>query len=80
MNRILKVLLLLVWLDVGLVLILLPWSPFWETNYFLNSYPRLIPILLNPYLRGAVSGLGLADAFLAVDAFRRGARTVVSRT
>lgn len=71
---------LLVWLDVGLVLILLPWSPFWEINYFLNSYPRLIPILLNPYLRGAVSGLGLADAFLAVDAFRRGTRAVATRS
>ncbi len=80
MNRILRVLLLLVWLDVGLVLILIPWSNFWETNYFLNSYPGLIPILLNPYLRGAVSGLGLIDAALAVDAFRRRTHPVVTRS
>ena len=64
--------LLLIWLDLGLSLILLPWSHFWELNYFLNSYPSLIPVLLNPYLRGAISGLGLVDAVLAIEAFRQG--------
>jgi hypothetical protein len=71
MNRILRVLLLLLWLELGLLLILLPWSPFWDTNFFLNKYPSLIHILLNSYLRGAISGLGVLDAVLAGDAFRR---------
>jgi hypothetical protein len=65
------VLLLLLWLEMGLLIILIPWSRFWETNYFLNHYPSLIPILLNPYVRGAISGLGVVDAVLAVDSFRR---------
>jgi len=56
---------------MGLLIILIPWSTFWETNYFLNHYPSLIPILLNPYVRGAISGLGVVDAVLAVDSFRR---------
>ena len=63
-------LLLLLWLEMGLLIILIPWSRFWETNYFLNHYPSLIPILLNPYVRGAISGLGVVDAVLAVDSFR----------
>ena len=63
-------LLLLLWLEMGLLIILIPWSTFWETNYFLNHYPSLIPILLNPYVRGAISGLGVVDAVLAVDSFR----------
>ncbi|HEV2488709.1 MAG TPA: hypothetical protein VGT03_02790 [Candidatus Acidoferrales bacterium] len=71
MNQILRVLLLLLWLELGLLLILLPWSPFWETNLLLNKYPSLIHIVLNSYLRGAISGLGVLDAVLAVDAFRR---------
>ncbi|HEV2299233.1 MAG TPA: hypothetical protein VGR72_12030 [Candidatus Acidoferrales bacterium] len=80
MNQILRVLLLLLWLELGLLLILLPWSPFWETNYILNKYPSLIHILLNSYLRGAISGLGVLDAVLAVDAFRRRRVPVAGRT
>lgn len=64
-------LLLLLWLEMGLLLILVPWSVFWDANYFLNRYPVLIPILLNPYFRGAVSGLGVVNAVMAVDSFRR---------
>jgi len=71
MNRALRVLLLLAWFEFGLILVLLPWMRFWEANYFLERFPLLIPILLNPFLRGAVSGLGLLDAGLALGAFRR---------
>src|SRR5690242_18260869 len=80
MNQILRVLLLLLWLELGLLLILLPWSPFWETNLLLNRYPSLIHILLNSYLRGAISGLGVLNAVLAVDAFRRRPASVSSRS
>ncbi len=71
MNRVARVLLLLAWLEMGLLLIFLPWLRVWDSNFFLNRYPALIPFLLNPYLRGAVSGLGVLDAVLAVGAFRR---------
>jgi hypothetical protein len=79
MNRVLRVLLLLVWLELGLLLILVPWSNYWEANYFLNRFPGLIPFLLNPFLRGAVSGLGLLDAVLAAETFRRRATAIVAR-
>ena len=62
---------LLLWLEMGLLIILIPWSAFWDGNYFLNRYPVLIPILLNPYMRGAISGLGVINAVMAVDSFRR---------
>jgi hypothetical protein len=65
------VLLLLLWLEMGLLIILIPWSVYWDANYFLNRYPVLIPILLNPYVRGAISGLGVINAVMAVDSFRR---------
>jgi hypothetical protein len=79
MNKVFRILLLLVWLELGLLLILIPWSSYWETNYFLDRFPILIPYLLNPYLRGAISGLGLIDGFLAAEAFRRGANAIVER-
>ena len=80
MNRALHTLLILIWLELGIVLILMPWTSLWEANYFLNRYPDLIHILLNPYLRGAISGLGLMDALLAIEAFRRTAPFGVKRT
>jgi len=39
----------------------LPWSGFWEENYFAGTWPWLQPILLNNFVRGGVSGLGLVN-------------------
>jgi len=47
--------------EVGLLLIVLPWSSFWERNYFAYALPILRPLLTNNYLRGAVSGLGVLN-------------------
>jgi hypothetical protein len=80
MNRILRVLIVLLWLELGLVLVLVPWSDVWEVNYFLYQYPALGFLMKNPFLRGAVSGLGLVNVFLALGAFRRGSSSVVSQT
>jgi len=80
MNRILRIVLLLLWLEVGLTLILLPWSEFWEINYYLYQYPMLGFFVKNSYLRGAVSGLGLMNVLLALDSFRRRTSAVESRT
>ena len=80
MNWLLRVVALLIWLELGLVLILVPWSEIWETNYFLYEYPALGFFLNNPFLRGAISGLGLINVFLALEAFRRRTSTVVTRT
>lgn len=80
MNRVLRVILQLIWLELGLVLILLPWSEIWELNYFLYQYPALGFFFKNPFLRGAVSGLGLMNVLLALESFRRGASAIASRT
>jgi len=47
--------------ELGIFLLLLPWSGLWERNYFLFRFPELGPYLLNHYLRGLLSGLGLVD-------------------
>jgi hypothetical protein len=80
MIRLLRVVLLLLWMELGLVLILVPWSEVWQVNYFLYQYPSLGLIAQNPYLRGAISGLGLMNVLFALEAFRRGTSTVVTRT
>jgi hypothetical protein len=80
MNSLLRVLLLLCWIMFGLVLILVPWSTIWESNYFLYQYPGLGVVLRNAYLRGAVSGLGFMNVLLSLEAFRHGTATVARRS
>jgi hypothetical protein len=78
-NRILRVILLLLWLELGLLLILMPWSEVWDVNYFMYQYPGLALFAMNPYLRGMISGLGVLNVLFALEAFRRRTATVVTR-
>lgn len=48
-------------IEVGLLLIVLPWSTFWERNYFASLWPALRLALANDFVRGAVSGLGVLN-------------------
>jgi polyferredoxin len=48
-------------IEVGLLLLVLPWSSFWERNYFIEAVPALGAILTNHFGRGAISGLGLLN-------------------
>jgi hypothetical protein len=47
--------------EAGLVLLIVPWSIYWERNYFVQALPMLEPLLTNAFVRGAVSGLGLVN-------------------
>lgn len=57
------ILYVLVCLEVGIFLLLVPWSAIWERNYFLQAFPSLRPLVLAPAFRGAVAGLGLANIY-----------------
>jgi hypothetical protein len=48
-------------LEVGLLLVVLPWSAFWERNYFAEAWPALQAFLTNNFVRGAVTGLGVVN-------------------
>lgn len=48
-------------IEVGLLLFVVPWSGFWEHNYFTQAVPGLRAITTNFFVRGAVSGLGLIN-------------------
>jgi hypothetical protein len=67
MNRVLRALLVVVCFEMGALLLYLPWSAFWEKNFFLIHFPSLIAVLLHPAFRGAVSGLGVLDILLALS-------------
>ena len=48
------------------MLILIPWSAFWDRNYFVESVPALGTLLTNNFVRGAVSGLGVVNLLAAL--------------
>jgi hypothetical protein len=56
-----RILLVVYFLEVGLLLVFVPWSAFWERNYFAHLLPGLAALLRNPFVRGAVSGLGVIN-------------------
>lgn len=45
------------------MLLILPWTGYWDHNYFVNVSRDLQPSLASPWLRGAVSGIGLVTFF-----------------
>ena len=66
-------------LEAGFLLVLVPWSTFWDRNYFVAAFPAFGQALTSNFTRGAVSGLGLVNLLAALaelaDAFAgRGAR------
>lgn len=46
-------------LEAGLILIVAPWSGFWDRNFFAGIMPAIDAVLASPYARGAVSGVGI---------------------
>ncbi len=46
---------------LGSALIVLPWLGVWERNYFAGHASGWAAVWLNPYLRGAITGLGVVN-------------------
>jgi hypothetical protein len=46
--------------------VLIPWSAFWERNYFVEGSEALAVILTSNYTRGAITGLGLVNVWAAL--------------
>ena len=64
-NRWVAILYIAFCFEMGVFLFVFPWVPFWHQNFFVARYPLISAISRNYYVRGAVSGLGLIDIFLA---------------
>ena len=58
-------------LEIGLFLLIFPWTDYWGSNYFSSLFPQMETLWDNMYLRGAVSGLGAANLYISfVEIFR----------
>jgi hypothetical protein len=65
-RRIFLVVFVLFCLEIGIILTVAPWTPFWTRNSLLRSFPQVREFLMYGFVRGLISGLGLSDIWLAV--------------
>lgn len=58
-------------IEVGLLLLSLPWTRLWDHLVWISQSPPAMPwlgsVLHSDYVRGAVSGLGLMNLWIAVS-------------
>ena len=71
MNRLLALAFILFCFEIGLFLVFVPWSMLWEHNVLLGYSFTLQRFLLNNFVRGAVSGLGVIDLVLGLSELNR---------
>ena len=74
-TRFLEVMFVVYFVEVGLLLVVVPWTIYWDRNYFVELLPALEPVLTSHVVRGGVTGVGLLSAGAAlVDIVAAGQR------
>lgn len=74
-RRLLRISLALFTLEVGLFLVFFPWTSSWDVNYFQTLTPALQDLWKQPSFRGALTGLGFVNIYIAclqvIHSFRK---------
>jgi hypothetical protein len=78
-RRILGLCLVIFAFELGLVLLIFPWLGNWDLNWLPLHSRFLASVWLNPYFRGALSGIGLLNIYVAVVEAGRQIAALVSR-
>jgi len=65
-NRLFLGELIFICLFMGILLVTVPWTPYWSENSLIAGYPGLHELLMHDFVRGLISGLGLVDIYLAI--------------
>ena len=61
-----RLVLVTLFVQIGLLLLVMPWSVFWDRNYFAQAMPGVQSFISNDFVRGAVSGLGLVNLYFGL--------------
>jgi len=54
------------YIELGMLLAVLPWTRLWTNNSLLMELPRLNGILQMNFARGVVTGVGLVDIWIGI--------------
>jgi hypothetical protein len=63
--RLLRLVFAIFTFEIGLFLTVFPWVDIWSLNYFSGWLPALENLWDEPYFRGAITGLGLVNIYVA---------------
>ena len=65
-RRVLTFCLIIFALEIGLFLLIFPWTPKWELNWVPVHSPTFAGLWMSRPFRGAISGLGLLNVYIAL--------------
>ncbi len=65
-QRLKLVILVLFCVELGMVLVVLPWTPVWQHNSLVADHPAFRQLFQHFFTRGAVTGLGLIDMWVGI--------------
>ncbi|HUR36210.1 MAG TPA: hypothetical protein VM009_00230 [Terriglobales bacterium] len=54
-------------IELGMILVVIPWTPIWTQNNLLSAYPAIKAIADHGFMRGAISGLGLINIWIGIS-------------
>lgn len=66
LNRIFVAVFVLVCVQMGIILVILPWTQIWTQNHILLRNLSLREFALHDFVRGLISGLGLVNIWVGV--------------
>jgi hypothetical protein len=67
MHRIWLVVFVLLCLELGTILIVGPWTRAWTENSLSTAFPAVHEFLMNNFVRGAITGLGVIDFWIGIS-------------
>jgi hypothetical protein len=65
--RIALVIEVMIWIELGMILVFVPWKRVWTDNALILNYPQLREFLGMNFIRGAVTGIGLLDLWVGIS-------------
>jgi hypothetical protein len=65
-QRIFLVVFVIFCIELGMLLVVLPWLPVWTSNGLLAHFPGLRELVAQNFFRGAMSGIGLLDIWIGI--------------
>ena len=80
MGRLLSIASIFFCFEIGLFLVIIPWSELWEGNYFLNYVPAFRPVVLHTFSRAGVTALGGIDILIGLSELRNFVRSLIAPT
>ncbi|HTG73189.1 MAG TPA: hypothetical protein VMT78_06945 [Terriglobia bacterium] len=80
MGRLLSIASIFFCFEIGLFLVIIPWSELWEGNYFLNYVPAFRPVVLHTFSRAGVTALGGIDILIGLSELRNFVRSLRAPT